>query len=260
MMPRGNAEVVRGALDAWGRRDRAAIGELLDEQAEFHSAIVGGVEGGIYRGHEDIERYFTDLDESFEDWHTEDERCLELGGGKVLLLYRIVGEGKASGVPVDKAVGIVFTLRDGKVVLGEVHLDPQEALKSGFEHSFTLFGTEDIDGAVENMDPDIEWEHQPGTGAPEEGLYQGQEQVRNLLGRLREAWDDFRVDVRDVVDTGADKYVVNAVIHARGRISDIELEGDCEYVIEFRDSKAVRIRFLTRTAPVLPSRGASDVT
>jgi ketosteroid isomerase-like protein len=257
-MARANAETVQEALDAWARRDSAALRALLDERAEFRSAIVGGIEGGIYRGHDDIERYLSDLDDSFENWHTEDERLLDLGRGKVLLLYRIVGEGRGSGVPVDRPTAILFTLRDGKVLSGEVHLDPQDALRAAFEHSFGLFGSEDIDGAVANMDPDVEWEHQPGTGAPEEGLYRGRDRVRSLLGRLREAWDDFRVDVNDVVD-GGEVFVVNAVIHARGRISDIELEGECEYVIEFRDSKAVRIRFLTRATPVLPPQEATDV-
>jgi ketosteroid isomerase-like protein len=204
-MARGNVETVQRALDAWGRRDSAAIRELFDEQAEFHSGVASRIEGGIYRGHADTERYFADLDEAFEEWHTEDERCLDLGGGRVLLL---------------------------------------------FEHSFSLFGAEDIDGAVENMDPDVEWEHQPGTGAPEEGVYRGREQVRRLLERLREAWQDFHVDVRDVVDAGAGEYVVKAVIHARGRISDIALDAECEYVLEFRDSKAVRVRFRATGAPV----------
>ena len=66
-----------------------------------------------------------------------------------------------------------------------------------------------------------------------------------------------RGDVRDVTDRG-DEFVVNGVINARGKISDIALQGDCEYVIAFRDSKAVRIRFLTRTAPVLPPQEATD--
>jgi ketosteroid isomerase-like protein len=256
-MSRGNAEIVQQALEAWGRRDSATVRELFDERAEFRSAIISGVEGGIYRGHDDIDRYFADLDDSFENWHTEHERCFELGGGMVLLLYRIVGEGKASGVPVDRPLGIVFELRNGRIVRGEMYLDPQDALRAGVDHSFSLFGAEDLEGAVEGMDPDVEWNHQPGTGAPEEGVYRGREEVKRLLGRLREAWDDFRVEIRDVTDGGS-KFVVNGVIHARGKISDIELQGDCEYVIEFRDSKAARIRFLTRAAPVLPSQGASD--
>lgn len=254
-MAQGNVEVVRKALDAWGQRDGAALREVLDEQAEFRSAIVGGIEGSVYRGHDDIERNFADLDDAFEDWHTENERCLELGGEVVLLLYRIVGKGKGSGVPVDQPAGIVFTLRDRKIVLGAVYLDQQDALRAGFAHSFSLFGTSDFDGVIETMDPEIQWEHQPGTGAPEEGVYRGHEEVRRLLGRLREAWQDFRVDVRDVAD-GGNQFVVDGVIHARGRM-DIELQGECEYVIEFRDSKPVRIRFLTSGA-TMSSQGVTD--
>jgi ketosteroid isomerase-like protein len=255
----GNVPVVRRVLDAWGRRDSAAIRELFDEHAEFRSAIVGGIEGGVYRGHDDIERNFADLDGAFEDWHTEDERCLDVGGGKVVVLYRVVGRGKESGVPIDQSVGIVFTLRDGKIVHGEVYRDPQDALRVGFEHSFSLFGTEDIDGAVENMDPDVEWDHQPGTGAPEEGVYRGREQVRSLLTRLREAWEGFRVDVREVDDAGADSFIVKGTIHATGRASDIHLDADCEYALAFRDSKAVRVRFTTSRTSLSTSAETTDV-
>jgi ketosteroid isomerase-like protein len=256
-MPRDNVEVVKHAFAAWGRRDGKTVRELFHEDGEFRSAIVGGIEGGVYR-YDDVERNFSDLDEAFEDWHTEGERFLDVGGDKAVVLYRIVGKGKGSGVPVDQPVGIVFTLRGGKIILGEVHLDPQEALQEGFAHSFSLFSASDIDAAVANLDPDVEWEHQPGTGAPEEGVYRGRDEVKSLLGRLREAWDHFSVDVHDVVD-GGNEFVVNGTIHARGRISDIELQGECEYVIEFRDSKAVRIKFSTRTAPVPPPREKSDV-
>ena len=260
MISRGNVETVERLLEAWEKRDSAGMREVYDEHGEFHSVIGGleGVEGGAYRGHDGIERHFADVDGTLEDWHTEDRRCLDLGGGKVLLLFRGAGTGKGSGVPIDRSMGIVFTIRDGKVVLAEAYLDPQEALRAGFEHSFNLFGTEDIEGAVSGMAADVEWEHQPGTGAPEEGLYRGREEVGSLLGRLREAWDHFHVDVRDVAD-GGNEFVVNGIIHARGRISDIELAGECEYVIEFRDSKAVRIRFMTRTTPVSPSREPTDV-
>jgi ketosteroid isomerase-like protein len=119
---------VRRAVDAFRRRDASAVGELFDAEAVFRSAIVGGIEGGTYRGHADIEQYFSDMDEAFEDWHTENERFFETGDGRVVLVYRIKGRGKGSGVPIDQQVGIVFGFRDGKIVLGEIYLDPQEAL------------------------------------------------------------------------------------------------------------------------------------
>jgi len=129
---------------------------------------------------------------------------------------------------------------------------PDSMRKIGIVHRVSRIRAE-----VANLDPEVEWDHQPGAGAPEEGVYKGRESVRSLLGRLREAWDHFHVDVRDVADRG-NEFTVNGTIHARGRISDIELEGECEYVIEFQDSKAVRIRFTTRTAPVLARPEKSD--
>lgn len=255
-MPRDNVDVVKEAFAAWGRRDGDTMRELFHADGEFRSAIVAGIEGGVYR-YDDVERNFSDLDEAFEDWHTEDERFLDVGGNKVVVLYRIIGKGKSSGVPIDSDVGLVFTLRDGKITLGKVHLNSQDALRAGFAHSFSLFGADDIDAAVANLDPDIEWVHQPGTGAPEEGVYNGREKVRSLLERLRDAWDRFSVDVSEVDDRG-NEFLVKGVIHARGRISDIELDSDCEYLIEFRDSKAVRIKFLTSVTPFAPSQEAPD--
>jgi ketosteroid isomerase-like protein len=198
------------------------------------------------------------LDDAFDGWRAEDDRSLELGGGKLLFLCRIVGKDKQGGAPIDRPVGVVYTAPDGEAVDGELYLDRQDALRAAFAHSFGLFGADDLDAAVANLDPDVVWDHQPGTGAPEEGVYEGRERVRSLLGRLREAWDHFHVDVRDVVDR-ENEFVINGIIHARGRISDIELEGECEYVVAFRDSKAVRIRFTTRTTPVLAPPEASDV-
>lgn len=127
-MSRDDVDVVRRSVDAFRRRDASAAGELFDPEAVFRSAIVGGIEGGTYRGRADIERYFADMDEAFEDWHTEDERYFEADDGRVVLAYRIRGRGKGSGVPIDQPIGIVFTLRDGKVLLGDVYLDPREAL------------------------------------------------------------------------------------------------------------------------------------
>ena len=192
------------------------------------------------------------FEDAFDAWRAEDERCLELGGGKQMLLCRIVGKDE-SGAMIDRPVGVVYTEQDA-----ELYLDQQDALKAGFSHSFSLFGAADIDAAVANLDPDVEWVHQPETGAPEEGIYKGREKVRNLLERLREAWDRFSVDVHDVAERG-NEFVVDGTINARGRISDIELEGECQYVVEFQDSKANRIQFTTRTAPVLSPPKKSDV-
>jgi ketosteroid isomerase-like protein len=259
-MPRGNLEAVHRALDGFRRRDPDVLRRLVDpDEWEFRSVFLGAVEGRSYRGPESIERYLADLDEAFDDWHTEDERYFDVGGNKVVVVYRIVGKGKGSGVPIDQQVGIVFTLRDGILLLGEAYLDPQEALKAGLQHGFETFGRGDLGRAVDNLDPDVEWEHALGSGAPEEGVYRGREEVRQLLERLRESWEDIRVDARELDQADEGRYVVRAVLHARGRMSDLELASACEYVLEFKDSKLVRVRFaLTGPAPRQALRAGVD--
>ena len=72
----------------------------------------------------------SDVDDVFDDWHSEDERYLDAGSGRVVFTYRVVGRGKGSGAPVDEEIAIVWTIRDGKVLRGKVFPDPEEALAS----------------------------------------------------------------------------------------------------------------------------------
>ena len=125
----GDIDVVRQVVDAFKDRDVARLRSLFDEQSEFTSRIAA-VEGGTYRGPDGIERYTHDLDDVFDEWHSEDERYIDAGDGQVVFVYRIVGRGKGSGAPIDQDAGISWIVRDGKVVRGKVYLDPEEALAS----------------------------------------------------------------------------------------------------------------------------------
>jgi ketosteroid isomerase-like protein len=125
-----DVEIVRAAVKAFNAPDLEALRELIDEQIEFKSAVVGGVEGATYRGRDGMERYVADLDEVFEDRHIEDERYLDAGDGRIVLLYRTVARGKGSGVPIDQPLGIAFTVRNDRIVRGEIHVDPSGALRA----------------------------------------------------------------------------------------------------------------------------------
>ena len=92
----GDIDVVRQVVEAFRDRDVARLRMLFDEQSEFTSTIAA-VEGGTYRGRDGIERYTHDLDDVFDDWHSEDERYVDAGDGQVVFVYRIVGRGKGSG-------------------------------------------------------------------------------------------------------------------------------------------------------------------
>jgi ketosteroid isomerase-like protein len=125
----GDIDVVRQVVEAFRDRDVARLRTLFDEDSEFASTIAA-LEGGTYRGRDGIERYMHDLDDVFDDWHSEDERYVDVGNGQVVFVYRIVGRGKGSGVPIDEEAAISWMVRDGKVLRGKVYLDPEEALGS----------------------------------------------------------------------------------------------------------------------------------
>jgi ketosteroid isomerase-like protein len=55
----------------------------------------------------------------------------------------------------------------------------------------------DIRGFTEHMHPDAVWEHNPGTGSPEEGVYEGREQIGQLFERILEEPYEQRLEIRD---------------------------------------------------------------
>jgi ketosteroid isomerase-like protein len=126
-MSEADVDVVRQLVAAFRDRDVPRLRELFHEDAEFRSAIVT-LDGGTYRGREEMERYMTELDAVFEDWHSEDEEFVDGGDGRVALVFRIVGRGRGSGAPVNQPIAILWTVRDGKAVSAQGYLDPEEAL------------------------------------------------------------------------------------------------------------------------------------
>jgi ketosteroid isomerase-like protein len=80
-----------------------------------------------YHGREAARDYFTQFTESFDEFSFEVEEYVDLGEDKALVLFRIRMRGKESGATVDAKPGWIFTIRDGKTVRIEAHLDRDEA-------------------------------------------------------------------------------------------------------------------------------------
>ena len=78
-MSQENVDLVRRALEAFPRGDMDEMLSYLDPELEWHSAIVGGAEGNVYRGHEGFRRWFADSFESFEELSNEWSEFRDLG-------------------------------------------------------------------------------------------------------------------------------------------------------------------------------------
>jgi ketosteroid isomerase-like protein len=125
-MSQENVEVVRVGIEAWNAGDTDRALSVFDPEIEFRSAT----ERKTYRGLDGMARYREDVGAVIEDFHFEDTRFLDPGKDRVVVLYRIVGRGAGSGVPVSREVGSVWQLRNGKILKGEIYLDQREALEA----------------------------------------------------------------------------------------------------------------------------------
>jgi ketosteroid isomerase-like protein len=125
-MSEENVEIVRAGFEAWNAGDRERALSLFDPDIEFRSAI----EQKTYRGPDAMVRYIEDVAPVIEDFHFDDIRVLDAGKDRVVAVYRIVGRGAGSGVPVSREVASLWQLRNGKLLKGEIYLDQREALEA----------------------------------------------------------------------------------------------------------------------------------
>jgi ketosteroid isomerase-like protein len=126
-MSEQNIEIVRRGFGAYARRDVDEFLSYLDPDFELHSAIVGGAEGTVYRGHDGVRRWLADSDEGFEDLQIVPTEFRDLGD-RVLVFGRIRARGRESGLELDSPTSWVVTLRGSKLVKAEGFLSRGEAL------------------------------------------------------------------------------------------------------------------------------------
>ena len=125
-MSEENVEIVRRAVAAFNTRDTDRALSMCDPEIEFRSPF----EQETYRGLDGMVRWRETMDAALEDFHVEDLQFRDAGGDRVVVLYRSVGRGAGSGVPVSLEVGALWHLRNGKLLRGEAFLDQQEALEA----------------------------------------------------------------------------------------------------------------------------------
>ena len=128
-MSQENVELVRRSIEAYERGDVEEMLSFFDAESELHSAIVGGAEGNVYRGHDGFRNWLADFSETFEDVRNEWGEFRDLGD-RVLVFGHVKARGRGSGVQLDSPMGWVYTVRRGKLVRAEGFLNRAEALQA----------------------------------------------------------------------------------------------------------------------------------
>jgi ketosteroid isomerase-like protein len=125
---RGNVEVVRQTLRAFGLRDAELAGEVMAPDVEWEPATPAALEGEVYRGAEQVTAAAQGLWELWEEFRFEETEIREQGDSIVWLGHAVM-KGSGSQVELRQEFGIHFELRDGKVARARARLSWAEALE-----------------------------------------------------------------------------------------------------------------------------------
>jgi ketosteroid isomerase-like protein len=101
--------------------------------------------------------------------------------------------------------------------------------------------------------PEVEW------SAPEDGtVYRGRQGVRQRLEEWLQSFDEYRYDVRQIIDCGGDEVLVEASEVGRGIKSGAEVRTTNYELLTIRDGMIVRIREFYDEGDALEAAGLSE--
>jgi ketosteroid isomerase-like protein len=117
----------RRFIEAFNAHDLRAFIAHFDSSAEFQS-VFAAVGGAVYRGHDELPRYFQDLTDAWgDDIRIEPEVYFDLGEHTLLFLV-FHGRGRQSGAEVAMPVALLARWRDGLIVYMRSYMHRGDAL------------------------------------------------------------------------------------------------------------------------------------
>jgi uncharacterized protein len=128
-----------------------------------------------------------------------------------------------------------------------------EAVLRGYE----AFNRGDLDAAAEGFHPEIEWSG-PGVLPEKRQIYRGIDGVRRFWEQWQAEFEDFTVEIEEVIETG-EQVIVMAAVSGTGRGSGAQVRSPSfPHVWTIRDGQAVRMEMLQTKAEALEAAGLSE--
>ena len=123
-----NVEVVKQSLDAYNRRDFDAMRAVSDPDVEVDWSASRGLEADVYRGMDEVLRFYRNFFEAFEKSEIEAFDFIESGDSVVVPnIARMRGR---DGIEITARSAFVFEIRAGRVTRIRLYQDTQEALEA----------------------------------------------------------------------------------------------------------------------------------
>jgi hypothetical protein len=123
-----NVEILRRLYAEWARGDFGGNRDVLDPDIEWQQHS-DAVEPGTRRGPDDVGRMTRNIFAVLDQFRAEAEEFLD-AGDQVVVVARIRGAGRASGVELDQRFAFLWTMREGKAVRVAVFHTRPEALEA----------------------------------------------------------------------------------------------------------------------------------
>ena len=120
--------------------------------------------------------------------------------------------------------------------------------------AFEAWNSGDAENAIELLDPDIEWRLPPNF--PDAQAWHGRDAVVQGLTAVAGAWDEFHIDVQELIDAG-DRVVALVRFHGRAAITGLDLGGVSVdgQVWTLRNGKAVDVQMYNGRSEALRAAG-----
>jgi ketosteroid isomerase-like protein len=111
-----NVKVARQLVEAFNRRDLAAMSQWLAPEVEWEPGGPAAVERARYRGRDEVSDGFAATWETWELFQLKEHEIRDLGDAILWLGRARMRGGDASHVEFDQEFAVHLLLRDGKIV------------------------------------------------------------------------------------------------------------------------------------------------
>ncbi len=123
-----NVAIVRRA---WGDPlQDADVFNVIAEDVDYRAIEGAPDDVGVMHGRDAYIRYLGDWAETFEGFRADLEDAEAIDEERVLVVGRISGRARGSGVETDQRVVVLYTVRDGLIVRGREYATKDEALEA----------------------------------------------------------------------------------------------------------------------------------
>jgi ketosteroid isomerase-like protein len=129
-MSQQNVEIVRRVLRSYNDQDINAAVEDIDPDAELDYSSSDAPDSAVYHGHAGWRAFAQGRWESWSERHLDVDELIDAAPDTVVVVGRMRGQGRASGVAVQARSATVWTLREGKVTATKFYPTSDEALKA----------------------------------------------------------------------------------------------------------------------------------